>query len=81
MPTDYTPISCDFYDVLTLLAIQRRPVAIGYRTPDGAEADAEDAIADVYTQGDEEYVRLAGGREIRLDRLVTVDGQPLPRAC
>jgi hypothetical protein len=39
---------------------------------DGPET-LETTIDDLYTRGDAEYVRLAGGRTVRLDRVVSVE--------
>lgn len=80
----YTPIDCGFYDELLARATLRRPATVVYQS-DAAEAVikivAEDVIEDVYSEGEAEYLRLRGGTVIRLDRLVSVDGKPLPRAC
>jgi Rho-binding antiterminator len=78
MSETYQPISCDFHDELCLLAMHQRACEIVYRDADGREAGVVDRIEDIYTEGKEEFLRLAGGAVIRLDRLVTVDGKPLP---
>jgi transcriptional antiterminator Rof (Rho-off) len=78
MSKPYRPISCDFHDELCLLAMRRRACEIVYRDSAGQEMKAEDRIEDVYTAGKEEFLRLTGGKIIRLDRLVKVDGKSLP---
>lgn len=78
MSEPYRPIACDFHDELCLLALRRRVCEIVYRDSAGREARLEDRIEDVYTEGGEEFLRLAGGGIIRLDRLVRVDGQSPP---
>jgi Rho-binding antiterminator len=76
--TPYTPIDCSMYDVLEALATLRRPAEIVYRDDDDAMVTTRDVIADVYSRENAEYVRLA---IVRLDRLVTVDGEPVRPAC
>ena len=41
----------------------------------------EAVIADVFTEGDAEYVRLDDDRRIRFDRIRRVDDVPRPNAC
>jgi Rho-binding antiterminator len=78
MSEPYRPISCDFHDELCLLALRRRACEIVYRDSAGREARLEDRIEDIYTKGKEEFLRLAGGGIIRLDRLLRVDGHSPP---
>lgn len=73
----YAPIDCGLHDELQLLAMRRREVDLRVR----AEAEGDparelrDRIVDVYTRGGAEWIRLGSGEEIRLDRLVEVDGR------
>ena len=76
MAADYNPIDCRFYDELLAYATLRRPCKIIYRTEDGQELFAQGAIADIYTEGTAEYLRLQEGPTVRLDRLQFIS--PLP---
>jgi transcriptional antiterminator Rof (Rho-off) len=68
----YQPIACGFYDKLGLRMMRGTPCRLVFETDDGREA-VEALIDDLYTEGDAEYVRLADGTTIRLDRIVKVD--------
>jgi Rho-binding antiterminator len=70
----YRPISCDFHDVLEATATRRAPATIEHLSPAGRQARAYARIADIVTRGDGEYLVLASGEAIRLDRVVSVDG-------
>lgn len=80
----YRPIDCSLHDRLEDLAVCRRVVRIRYRdgggrgegSGEGVAAELDDVIVAWFTRGGAEYLRTAGGREIRLDRILEVDGQP-----
>jgi len=73
MTDDYTPIACSFHDRLEDLATRRKRVVIRYALETGTIVSAGDVITDWVVRGNAEYLRTAGGLEIRLDRLVSVD--------
>lgn len=72
-PTPYQPISCDFHDLLEGLATTRRKAAIAFVGPEGAVVQVESTIVDIVTRDGAEYLKLANGEWLRLDRLVSVD--------
>lgn len=74
----YIPIRCDFHDELLVRALRRCRCEIIYRTEADREVCLWDSIEDVYARGGEEFIRLSGGAEIRLDRLVRVDDKLTP---
>jgi len=87
MTDPYRPIACGLHDELQLRALRRSRVTLRYRLPDdvapgaaggeGAEVRVvTDRVVDVRTRSGAEYLALASGEEIRLDRLVEVDGIP-----
>jgi transcriptional antiterminator Rof (Rho-off) len=69
---DYQPVACGFYDELGLRMMRGTPCRLAFETDDGREA-TETTIDDLYTEGNAEYVRLADGTTVRLDRIVEVD--------
>lgn len=69
----YIPIRCDFHDELLVRTLRRCRCEIVYRTEADQEVCLWDSIEDVYARDGEEFIRLSGGAEIRLDRLVRVD--------
>lgn len=72
--SDYEPIDCSDHDKLEALATLRQRARIAYTTENGGTEQVEDLIADVYARDGVEYLRTAGGQELRLDALVSVDG-------
>jgi Rho-binding antiterminator len=75
--TSYSPISCDFHDLLETLATTRQPVQIAFRDSAGRLQQRRATIADVYAKQGAEYLSIDSGETLRLDRLVTVDGTAL----
>ena len=77
----YKPISCSFYSRLENLADVKAPVPLVYHGAEGQKSLSQVVIEDVFMREKVEYLRLTGGIEIRLDRLVSVNGIPLRRHC
>jgi Rho-binding antiterminator len=74
----YQPIDCNFYDILESLATRQRYARIQYFT-ELHEFQTKDAvIKDFFIKEEFEFMSLADGSEIRLDRLVSVDGKFVP---
>jgi Rho-binding antiterminator len=73
-PSPYTPVGCGFYDVLEAAAVRKTTIQVRYLTPEGRETEYQGRILDVFARGSEEFVRMEGDREVRLDRLIEVDG-------
>lgn len=78
---DYQPISCSFYNRLENLAALEKPVPLVYLSDQGTESFPAAIIEEMYMREKVEYLRLQGGLEIRLDRLLSVNGIPLRRHC
>ncbi|QYO62198.1 hypothetical protein [Leptolyngbya sp. 7M] len=73
----YIPISCDFHDRLEALATLRQTCQIVYRNQANEVIEVEDWIVDVYAANQADFLKLKDGTEIRLDRIVTVNGEPV----
>ncbi len=74
-PPTYVPIDCGLHDELQLLVMRGRTVEI--RVSEGSSVRTlVDRLTDVYTREGAEWVSLASGDTIRLDRLIEVDGRP-----
>ena len=71
----YKPISCDFYDELEAAATLKEDCEIVYTDENGQSQAIKSRIVDLYTQEHVEYARLEGGRVIRLDQLVSMNGK------
>ena len=76
----YEPVACSFYDELGLRMMRGRPCTLV--VDEGEQAETIEAVlADIFTEGDAEYVRLDDDRRIRLNRIRRVDDVPRPDAC
>jgi len=67
--TEYRPIACAVYDELALYVLRRQRVVLEIAPPDASPETVAGRIADLYTRGTEEYLRLESGREVRLDHV------------
>lgn len=77
----YHPIDCALHDELQLRALRRTRVGIRVQDGSGPPEELNGVVVDVLSRDGAEYLVLEGGREIRLDRLVEVDGIPFADAC
>jgi Rho-binding antiterminator len=73
--SDYEPIDCADHDRLESLATLRQIARISYRNDAGEMREVEDLIEDLYARDGVEYLRTAGGEELRLDWLESVDAK------
>ena len=76
----YRPIDCGFYDRIEQAAVRGTEIPLAYLNPDGAEVGTRARVADVYSRAGAEYLRLDSGAEVRLDRVLALDGIPRPVA-
>ena len=81
MDNNYTPISCTYYDQLEVLALRRLECQVEFLDEQDQQQSARDVIVDIYSKDKQEFLRLRSGAVIRLDRLLTVDGKPMPDHC
>jgi Rho-binding antiterminator len=80
MDHDYKPIDCNFYDELEALAVKRKTCDIIFMN-EGGKANIRTAIEDIFTRDHAEYLKTSSGLEIRLDRLIQVDGKMAGNVC
>ena len=79
---NYRLVDCGFHDQLEALSTLRQPCQITYRNV-VEESVAEEIvevhtqIVDVYAANKADFLKLKDGTEIRLDRLLSVDGEPI----
>jgi len=85
--SDYEPISCSFHDVLEHHASRGDVVLVAYETKEG-EKKGSFWLLDVFARDGADWVRMLSLGEdktkafdIRLDRLLSVNGKELPRYC
>ena len=69
--SDYTPIDCNFYDELVLLAIRKTRITF---IPNLYEVEEGDYVKDLVTEASkEEFMILNSGIKIRLDEISNVE--------
>lgn len=81
MPAKYKPISCHFYDELELLAIRQTSCPILYYNETNQQLATTDIIVDFKIINHAEFMLLKSGLQIRLDRIISVDGKELAGYC
>jgi transcriptional antiterminator Rof (Rho-off) len=79
--TNYQPIDCNFYDNFEAAIVQRRTVNLEYRRADGSIKRIPTRLKDLITDRTEEYVQLENNEWLRLDRVVSVDGEAAGASC
>lgn len=70
----YVPLSCSLHDRLEAAATLRHRVLVRYHTVDGEQVEESAGITDIRTRDGAEYLVLSSGAEVRLDRIVSMDG-------
>lgn len=73
----YQPVDCALHEELLARATLKRPTEISYLDDALQERTVKDRIVDVFARNRAEYLRLASGLEIRLDKLTRLDGEKL----
>ena len=79
-PVPYHPIDCGAHDRLLALATRGEACDLDVAGPGLGAHRIYGVIVNVYTQGDAEFLRLADGRQFRLDSVRAIDGVPVPAA-
>ena len=67
----YVPIDTDVVDNLEHYALDKIRVRIAYVDESGAAAELNGLIEEVYTKDHAEFLRMEGGRTLRLDQIKT----------
>lgn len=75
--TDYKPIDCDYYDRLEAWATVGTTCALLFIGDDGQENQVDSRIPDFKIDDGVEYLIGEDDLQIRLDRLISVNGIPL----
>ena len=79
-PTEqYRPINCSFHDMLLAKATFKESCKIQY-LEDKNQHTIQDIIVDVYTKDKAEYMVLKQGLIIRLDYIISINGELLPES-
>jgi RimJ/RimL family protein N-acetyltransferase/transcriptional antiterminator Rof (Rho-off) len=77
---EYSPIDCDFYDELESLATLKTEAEIIFKNEIGVHVKTKATIKTFFTKQKAEFMELADGTILRLDKLINVNGKPVPQA-
>ena len=80
-PEKYTPIACQFYDVLELHASRKNKVTIAYFESDSSVKTVACKIDTLITRNKEEFLVFPDNTEVRLDQIISVDDTQFYGAC
>ena len=81
LPKKYTPIDCSFYDRIEAAIVLRKTVRLEYWEQAEVKAIVETKLKDTLTKNSEEFIILPSGNQIRMDRIISLDGEPLTKSC
>ena len=74
----YQPIASDFQEQIQGFLNRRKYLRIHYFNAYHEYISTAAIIKEFFDQQDGSYIRLSSGEEVRLDRIVRLDGQPAP---
>ena len=77
----YSPIACALHDSLELAALRGLPVHLVFQGADGELHCGSFTIRDIRSRDGAEWLLTEPPGEIRLDRIVTMDGEKFSREC
>lgn len=77
----YQPIDCNYYDRLEAWATTQAECVLEYYGPDDEAVTVTARIRDVYARSGEEFLVLDNDLTLRLDRLIAINGIPVPGSC
>jgi Rho-binding antiterminator len=76
----YQPIDCNFYDILEATAVKKAVAEIEFSTEVGNQI-IQSRILNLFTKNKEEFMVLENDLTIRLDQIVSVNGEELKGFC
>ncbi|ASZ12787.1 hypothetical protein CK934_18410 [Chitinophaga sp. MD30] len=74
-------MDCNYYDRLEAWATTQAECAITIYGPEDTPMTVTARIKDVYARSGEEFLELDNGTVFRLDRLIAINGIPVPGNC
>lgn len=75
MNKPYQPINCEFHDILESNCVKRSRCEISFVDEQGNEKTVSSVIVNVFAKNKEEFIQLENDTLVRLDRLISVDGE------
>ncbi len=74
----YLPVDPDFLDIISLVKEEQKSGKVHYFDSADQIMDSAGPIVEITSIGDGEFINLANGQLIRLDRIITLYGRPGP---
>ena len=74
----YTPVATSFREELISYADKRVYISLQYFSDIREYLSTKAIIKEIYARDNAEYVVLNTGEEIRIDRIIRVEGKPAP---
>jgi Rho-binding antiterminator len=71
----YIPVACGLYDLIEHAIVRKSMILIQFQTTDGTLSEMNDQPIDLISKNQAEFVILKSGVEIRLDKILTIDGK------
>ncbi len=70
--TGYSPIDCDFHDILEAVATTRETIQVTFLDAKGLPQQRSGRIVDIFSRGGAEFLSISTGETVRLDHLTLV---------
>lgn len=77
----YTPINCSYYDRIEAAIVLRKKVRLVYRNDEGLSTTIETPLKDTLIKNKEEFLIIDGMEPLRMDRIISLDGELMPDHC
>ena len=81
MDNNYTPVSCSLYDGLETFIVGRKKIELVFLNAENSEVETECVITDLFSKDKAEFIRLDNGSEVRLDKILKIDGVQYSKKC
>jgi Rho-binding antiterminator len=70
----YISVACGLYESIELAVIRKSMIRLNYKTSDGNLSEISDQPINLISKNKAEFVLLKSGLEIKLDKILTIDG-------
>ena len=74
----YTPIACSFYDLFEIAGMRKTPVTLVLQTDETVTGVIETLKS---VKGEGEFVVFKTGKELRLDKVLSINGEASRGYC
>ncbi len=79
--TPYKPIACSFYDIIETAAVKKSDINITYLNNGEITERVNVQITSINSKNKAEYITLSDNTEVRLDKILTINGVVLRNNC